>query len=98
MIKVHNTIQYKSIQFKKQSAASNKTESPRTFRNGKGRAPLVLQNVETDTTFRRDIGMEDLGGETDFRRLERICQEPRGSHAGKDCLKNGTVVGLTHSR
>jgi hypothetical protein len=34
--------------------------------------PLVPQNVKADRPVSIDVGMIDLGGEADFRRLERI--------------------------
>jgi hypothetical protein len=44
-----------------------------TFGDGERGAPLVLQDVEADATFRRDVGVKNLGGKTDFGRLEWIC-------------------------
>lgn len=43
-----------------------------TLRDCEGGAPLVPQNIETDTAIGVDIGMVDSGGEVDLRRLERV--------------------------
>jgi len=44
----------------------------RTLGNCKCWRPLVSQNVKADRPISIDVGMIDLGGEADFRRLERI--------------------------
>ena len=40
--------------------------------DGEGRAPLVLEDVETDASVGVDVRVVDSGAEGDFRRLERI--------------------------
>jgi hypothetical protein len=60
---------------KSQYYRKTKTDHARstTFGDGQSGAPLVLQDVQADAAFRRDVGMEHLGGETYFGRLEWIC-------------------------
>jgi len=42
------------------------------FRDGEGGAPLVPQDVQTDTAVRVDVGVIDAGGEVNLGRLERV--------------------------
>lgn len=44
----------------------------RTFANGERWAPLVSQNVQTDTSVRVDVGVVNAGGEVDLRGLEGV--------------------------
>lgn len=43
-----------------------------TLTDGKRRAPLVSQNVQTDASVRVDVGVVDAGGEVDLRGLEGV--------------------------
>lgn len=43
-----------------------------TFGDGQSRAPLVPQDVQTDTAVAVDVGVVDAGGEVDFWRLEGV--------------------------
>ena len=44
----------------------------RTFRDGKGGAPLVSQDIQTDAAIGVDVGVVNSGGEVDLRGLERV--------------------------
>lgn len=44
----------------------------RTFRDGKGGAPLVSQDIQTDTAIGVDVGVVDASGEVDLGGLERV--------------------------
>lgn len=50
----------------------HRADGEEDFRNGKGRRPLVPQNVEADAAIGIDIGMVDSGCEVDLRRLEWV--------------------------
>ena len=43
-----------------------------TFRDGQGGAPLVSENVETNTAVAVDVGVVDASGEVDLGRLEGV--------------------------
>jgi hypothetical protein len=55
-----------------QWSSNCKRNDKRTLGDCKCWRPLVPQNVKTDRPISIDVGMIDLGGEADFRRLERI--------------------------
>lgn len=42
------------------------------LRNGEGRAPLVPQDIQTDTSVRVDVGVVNASGEVNLGRLERV--------------------------
>lgn len=44
----------------------------RTLRDGQGRAPLVPQDIQTDTAVGVDVGVVDAGGEVNLGRLEWV--------------------------
>jgi hypothetical protein len=48
------------------------TDRKQNLTNRQSRTPLVLEDIETDTTVRVDVTVVDTGGEMDLRRLERI--------------------------
>jgi hypothetical protein len=49
-----------------------RADGEQDFRDGQGRAPLILENVEADATVAVDVGVIDLGCEADFGRLEGL--------------------------
>lgn len=59
-----------------------------TFRDCQSRAPLVPQDVETDTAVGVDVGVVDAGGEVDLGGLERVvgremdCEEENAPRVG----------------
>ena len=46
--------------------------SLRTFRHCQRRRPLLLQNVQADAPIGINVGVVNLGLESNFRRLERV--------------------------
>lgn len=56
--------------------SQHRADRKENLRNGQGRRPLVLQDIQTDASVRVDIWVVDLGGETDLWGLERVvCRE-----------------------
>lgn len=53
----------------------------RTFRDSESRAPLVPQDVQTDTAVGVDVGVVDAGGEVDLGWLEWVV---RGEMDGEE--------------
>lgn len=49
-----------------------KFQVQRTFRDRESRAPLVPQNIQTDTAIGVDVGVIDARGEVDLGRLEWV--------------------------
>lgn len=52
--------------------SNQKRNEARTLRDRERWRPLVPQDVKTDRAVGIDVGVINLGGETDFRRLEGI--------------------------
>lgn len=48
-----------------------------TLRNCQSWRPLIPQDVQANGPVRVDVRVVDLGGEADFRRLERIVRRER---------------------
>ena len=52
--------------------SQQRADAEEHFGDGEGRAPLVLEDVETDASVGVDVRVVDSGAEGDFRGLERI--------------------------
>jgi hypothetical protein len=48
------------------------TNGKQDLGNGQGRTPLVLQNVQTDSTVRVDVAMVDASGKVNLWWFERV--------------------------
>jgi hypothetical protein len=53
-----------------------RTNREENFLNSEGRAPLIFQNIQTNSARIVDVAVVDACGESNFRRLERVvsCQ------------------------
>lgn len=75
-----------------------------TFRDCKSGAPLVSQDVKTDTAIRVDVGVVDTSGEVDLGWLEWVigrevdCQEEDASRVWRVTLSKRDVSIQEHRR
>ena len=67
-----STVERKSSHISDRWSSNCKRNDKRTLGDCKCWRPLVPQNVKADRPISIDVGVVDLGGEADFRRLEWI--------------------------
>lgn len=75
-----------------------------TLGDGKGRRPLVSQDIKTDRAVGVDVGVIDLGREADLGRLEGVVggesdgQEKDAASIGRVTLRSSRRVSMSHNR
>jgi len=76
--------------------SQHRADGQKYFGYRQSRAPLVSENIQTDTAVRVDVGMIDSGGEVDLRWLKRVvCGKVDGQE--EDTSLERAVTG-THDR